>query len=253
MTGDQIFSCERNHIDIKILVCDIPSWQGKLTHTNGHKTPFVACYEIYTVADFFAVSPLATIALNALRKGFDSNLGPIQLHHKGADKWLPEFLDALRRLYSHDPTAVDKSDDMSPIRAAFVRFAYTARFPLLEIPAFNRFLDEEAPAFALDLFRAMRQSHDFLAWAPERCMYCKIKPQYGMKNYFTHLTPEILKLTACCSSCARIGGLGPPDSDWSDKMEDAAEARERKAADAPLATVTGGMLTVRLPEPSHAP
>jgi hypothetical protein len=208
------------------------------------------------VADFFAVSPLATIARDALIVALDSKLGPIQTRHEPAEEWLPELFAALRVVYDHDPTAVDKSDEMSPIRAAFVRFTYMARFFFLELPAFNRFLDEEAPAFALDLFRAMRQSCDFLAWAPEKCSYCKAKPQYGAKNYFTHLTPEMLKLTACCLTCARVEKLGPPDSDWSDKVANAAVAREEKAAaDAPgpLATFSAGVLTVHLPIPPQAP
>ncbi|KAH6649339.1 hypothetical protein F5144DRAFT_596915 [Chaetomium tenue] len=214
-------------------VCDIPSWQEKITHTRGHKTPFVVCYEIYTVADFFAATSLAAIALNTLEEGLDTKLGPLQLDQTAADECLPELLDALRRLYTHDPTAVDRSDDMSPIRTVFVRFAYMARFSLLVLPLFNQFLDEEAPAFALDLFRAIRQSCDFVAWLPERCTYCKAKagkPQYDEKNYFTHLTPDILKLLACCSKCARIGKLGPPESDWAEKVELTGAISETDAA-----------------------
>lgn len=213
---------ETDRTDTWPLVYDIPSWQEKITHTRGHKTPFVVCYEIYTVADFFAATSLAAMALNTLVEGLDTKLEPLQLDQTAANEYLPELLDALRRLYTHDPTAVDRSDDMSPIRTAFVHFAYMARFSLLALPLFNRFLDEEAPAFALDLFRAMRQSCDFLAWAPKRCTYCKAKagkPQYGEKNHFTHLTPDILKLLACCSKCARIGKLGPPESDWAEKVE----------------------------------
>ncbi|KAK3290947.1 uncharacterized protein B0H64DRAFT_331528 [Chaetomium fimeti] len=232
-------------------VCDIPSLQARLSHTNGHKTPFVACYEIYTVADYFIVSPLVTIALNTLDGEFDGKLSPIQIHYKPADEWLGELFDALRLLYTHDPVVVDKATEMSPIRAAFVAFVYTARFFFLENDAFNRFLDEEAPAFALDLFCAMRNSLDFCAWAPERCSYCKVAPKYGKKNYFTHLTTKIHHLTACCSTCARVANFGPPESDWSDKIVSATEDREKKAGvgPSPLVTCVNGLMTVRLPFP----
>ena len=256
VAGRQEFSSETDEANIQVLVCDIPCWQATLSPASGYGTPFVACHEIYTVADFFAVAPLATAALDALTEAFDRKLGGIQNYGDPADEWLPELFAALRLVYAHDPTAVDRSDEMSPIRAAFVRFVYTLRFVFLELPEFNRFLDEEAPTFALDLFRAMRQSCDFLAWAPEKCSYCKRKPRWDGENFFTHLTPEMLNLTACCSTCARVANLGPPDSDWSDKVANAAIAREQKAAaDAPgpLATFAAGILTVRLPVPPQAP
>ncbi|KAH6844624.1 BTB/POZ protein [Chaetomium sp. MPI-CAGE-AT-0009] len=231
-------------------VCDIASWQAKFTHTNGHKTPFVACYGIYTVADYFMVSSLVTIALDTLSKEFDRKLGPIQIFYKPADEWLGELFDALRLVYTHEPMAADKAADMSPIRAAFVGFAYTARFFFLENEEFNRFVDEEAPAFALDLFRAMRQSLDFCAWAPERCSYCKAAPKYGKKNYFTHLTTKIHHLTACCSTCAKVAKFGPPESDWSNKSL-TTEVRDQKAAEnaRPVVTCVNGIMTVRFPFP----
>lgn len=256
LTGRWQFSSEADHANTQVLVCQVHSWQARISHTSGDLTLFVVCHEIYTVADFFAVSPLATTALDALDEEFNNKLSFIQLFNAPADTWLPELFAALRLVYAHDPTAVDKSDEMSPIRAAFVRFVYTARFFFLELPVFNRFLDEEAPAFALDLFRAMRQSCDFLAWAPERCSSCKTKPRYGDLDYFTQLTPEMLKLTTCCSKCARVGKLGAPDNDWSDKVANAAVARaEKTAANAPgpLATFAAGMLTVRLPVPPQVP
>ncbi|KAL2144202.1 hypothetical protein VTI28DRAFT_9493 [Corynascus sepedonium] len=194
--------------------CDIPS----MTPSEKMKTNFVTCYEVYTVADYFGLSAMAQIALDTLSAEFDNLLGPIQLQYESAADWLPELCEAIRRVYAHDHTAVQSARQLTPIRAAFVGFAHTARFYFLQDPDFNRFLDEDAPVFALDLFRAMRDAGDFCAALPEpTCSYCRMKPTRSGKDYYTHLAPEALKLTACCSTCALRKDLGSGMSDWSGK------------------------------------
>ncbi|KAK4246817.1 hypothetical protein C7999DRAFT_41797 [Corynascus novoguineensis] len=194
--------------------CDIPSMKP----SEKMKTNFVTCYEVYTVADYFGLSAMAQIALDTLSAEFDNLLGPIQVHYESAADWLPELCEAIRRVYAHDHTAVQSARQLTPIRAAFVGFAHTARFYFLQDPDFNRFLDEDAPVFALDLFRAMRDAGDFCAALPEpTCSYCRMKPTRGGKDYYTHIAPETLKLTACCSTCALRKDLGSGMSDWSGK------------------------------------
>ena len=72
--------------------------------------------------------------------------------------------------------------------------------------------------FALDLFRAMRDTGDFCAYAPEpHCSFCRMKPTRGDKPYYTHLAPETIKLMACCSTCAGKKDVGSIMSDWAGK------------------------------------
>jgi hypothetical protein len=193
-------------------VCNIPA----LKPGTPAKTNFVTCYEVYTVADYFALSPLAKIALDALTAEFDSKLGPIQLQYESSSDWLPELCEAIRLVYADVP--LNDTTHLSPIRAAFLNFVHTARFYFLQNPDFNKFLDEEAPVFALDLFRAMRNTGDFFAYLPDpHCSYCKMKPTRGDKAYYTHLAPETLKLTASCSTCAGKKDFGSGMANWAGK------------------------------------
>ena len=107
---------------------------------------------------------------------------------------------------------------MSPLRAAFLRFAHAARFTLLQNDAFGRFLDEAPPAFALDMFRAMRTTGDFIADLPEpHCMSCCGKPSRSDKGYYTHLAPKKLKIIALCSTCATKKNVPSCTSRWLSK------------------------------------
>lgn len=192
-------------------VCDIAS----LKPANTSRTHLVTCYEVYTVADYFNLSPLAKIALDTLTAEFDAKLGPIQLQYEPSDEWLPELCEAIRLVYADTPVS---DTSLTPIRTAFLTFVYTARFYFLQNADFNRFLDEEAPAFALDLFRAMRSAGDFLAYLPDpHCSFCKLKPTRGDKAYYTHIAPETLKLVASCSTCAGKKDLPSSMADWSGK------------------------------------
>ena len=115
----------------------------------------------------------------------------------------------------------------NPLRSAFLTFIHTARFYFLQDAEFNRFLDEEAPALALDLFRAMRATGDFVAPLPDDCCsFCKMRPGRaagggggggGERAYYTHLAPDVAKLTACCAACAGKKGLGPGTGNWAGK------------------------------------
>lgn len=171
---------------------------------------------MYTVADYFALSTLAQIALDSLNAEFDSKLGPIQLQYESSADWLPELFDALRLVYTEAP--IGDTGSPSPIRGAFLNFVHTARFYFLHNPDFNRFIDEEAPVFALDLFRAMRTTGDFIAHLPDpQCSYCKMKPTRGDKAYYTHLAPETLKLNTSCSTYAGKRDVGPGTANWAGK------------------------------------
>jgi hypothetical protein len=194
-------------------VCDIPSLKSSAPPT---KTNFVTCYEVYTVADYFALAPLAKIALDTLAAEFDARLGPNQLQYESAAEWLPELCEAIRLVYADTPLP---DANLTPIRRAFVSFVHTARFYFLQDAEFNRFLDEEAPGLALDLFRAMRATGDFVAHLPDACCsFCKMKPTTrGDKAYYTHLAPDTLRLTACCSTCAAKKDLGSGMANWAGK------------------------------------
>lgn len=194
-----------------VLACDIAS----LKPPGTTKTNFVICYEVYTVADYFALTSLARIALDALTAEFDAKLGPIQLQYESSADWFPEFFEAIRLVYADTPLS-DRT--LSPIRAAFLGFVHTARFYFLQSQEFARFLDEEAPMLALDLFRAMRNTGDFLALPPDPvCSFCKAKPTRGEKGYYTHIAPDVLKLTGACSMCATKRDLPSGMTNWCGK------------------------------------
>lgn len=185
-------------------ICDIPKLRP------GTKTNFVTCYEVYTVGDYFNMDSLVNIALETLTSEFDSKLGPMQLQYETPD-WLDELFEAVKLVYQDTPLSDASS---TPIRTAFVSFVHTARFYLLQNETFNSFLDE-APIFALDMFRAMRNTGDFVASLPDnQCTFCRNKPTRGDKGYYTHLAPDKLRLQACCSICATKKDLPAGTSDW---------------------------------------
>ncbi|KAK0724207.1 BTB/POZ protein [Lasiosphaeris hirsuta] len=195
-------------------ICDIPALRP------GSKTNFVTCYEVHTVADYFAMTSLAKIALDTLAADFDARLGPVQMQYEPVD-WLDELFETVKLIYQDVPltdTSALSSSSSSPIRHALVTFVHTARFYLLQNEAFTHFLDEAPPVFALDMFRAMRTTGDFLAHLPEpQCFLCRNKPTRSEKAYYTHLAPEKMKLHAACATCANKRDLLPCTSDWSGK------------------------------------
>ena len=198
-------------------VCDISTLRPSSSQTN-----FVTCIEVYTVADYFAMDPLVKIALDTLAAEFDSKLSAMQIQYEASDSWIGELFEAIRLVYQ-ETGSLPSTTPSTPIRKAFVDFAHTARFYLLQNDAFDSFLDEDSSAqlFALDMFRAMRQTGDFAAHAPEdKCSFCRNKPRPtkgGDRGYFTHLAPERLRLTASCSACATKKDFAPPTEDWTGK------------------------------------
>ncbi|KAK3367794.1 hypothetical protein B0H63DRAFT_515560 [Podospora didyma] len=211
------------HISIENFEPELVEWVIRYIYTGmcdiatlrtGTKTNFVTCIDVYTVVDFFTMDPLVEIALSTLAAELDAKLGVIQLQYDAVD-WLDELFDAMRLVYQDTPVT-DKS--MTPIRAAFVNFAHAARFYLMQNDQFTRFLDDEAPVFALDMFRAMRATGDFATYIPEpHCSYYKNKPTRSDKGYYTHLAPEKPRLVAACSSCATKRDFSAPTTDWSGK------------------------------------
>ncbi|KAK3690246.1 BTB/POZ protein [Podospora appendiculata] len=165
-------------------ICDILA----LRADAATKTKFVVCYEVYTVADYFAMDSL---------------------------RWLDELFEAIKLVYQDTPL---HDTTTTTIRAAFVNFVHTGRFYFLQNEAFTKFLDEEAPLLALDMFRAMRTTGDFIVYQPDpQCSTCKNKPSRGDKSYYTHLVTEKSRLIACCSICAVKKDLPPPTENWSGK------------------------------------
>jgi hypothetical protein len=197
-------------------VCDIPTLKVGDTKTN-----FAICYEVYTVADYFALSPLVKIALDTLANDFDYKLGLIQLQYQSSVDWLPELFEAIRLVYADTPLP---DNSLTPIRAAFVSFVHTARFYFMQNAEFCAFLDEEAPVFALDIFRAMRTAGDFITHTPDPfCIFCKTRPSTRRdKGYYTHMAPEVLKLMACCSACVTKRDLPSGLENWYGKKGGAA-------------------------------
>ncbi len=156
------------------------------------------------------MSALAKIALDTLAAEFDSHLGPMQLQYEPVD-WLNEFFEAIQLVYLDTPIS---DTSTTPIRSAFVEFAHKARFYLLQNETFTKLLDE-APVFALDMFRTMRQTGDFIAHLPEpHCSNCRNKPTRGDKPYYTHLAPDKLRLTVSCHTCAVKKELPPGTENW---------------------------------------
>lgn len=170
------------------------------------------------------MDPLVKIALDTLAAEFDSKLAAMQIQYEPSDSWISDLFEAIRLVYQEMGSLPSSpSIPSTPMRQAFVNFAHTARFYLLQNDAFNAFLDKDPPAqlFALDMFRAMRQTGDFTAHAPEdKCSFCRNKPKLtkgGDRGYFTHLVPERLRLTVSCSACAAKKDFAPPTEDWSGK------------------------------------
>ncbi|KAK3994360.1 BTB/POZ protein [Cladorrhinum sp. PSN332] len=190
--------------------CDI----RQLKPESQAETTFVTCIEVYTVADYFAVENLTKIAMETLEAEFGAKLPALQLAYDTVTDWLPEFMDAVRLVYAD---CFPGDTEMSPIRRAFVHFAHTARFFFLQNEDFNRFTDKEAPVFALDLFRTMRETGDFVMPKPDRCMSCMSQLQFSKGKHYSHLAPELTKLNACCQSCATKRRYGSSMEDWSKK------------------------------------
>ncbi|KAK3343294.1 BTB/POZ protein [Neurospora tetraspora] len=225
-------------------ICDISA----LSPTT--KTNFVSCFEVYTVGDYFALSSLTKIALDTLTTEFDSKVAPLQLNYDSGSPtsdgngvspdWLPELFEAIRLVYNEVPLS-DTAHTTPRIRAAFLSFVHAARFYFLQNEHFNAFLDQ-VPALALDVFRAMRNTGDFIANLPDaHCSFCKSKPTRAEKGYYTHLATEKLKLTASCSTCAGKRDFSAGWTDWSGKVRAGKEKTEREKA-ATTATGTGSAL-----------
>jgi hypothetical protein len=177
---------------------------------------------VYTIGDYFAMAPLSKIALDTLNAEFDSKIAPMQLSYEPID-YMDELFEAIKLVYQDIPltdtscNTATATSSSAALRTAFVNFVFTARFFFLNNPDFSAFLDS-APVFALDLFRVMRSAADFAAQPPEpHCSVCRNKPTRTEKGYYTHLTPEKLRLIACCTNCASKKELLPPTEDWAAK------------------------------------
>ncbi|KAK0611319.1 BTB/POZ protein [Immersiella caudata] len=193
--------------------CDIPTLNPNQTKTN-----FVTCYEVFTIADYFAMGALGQIALITLISELEAKLGPMQLQHEPVD-WLDELFDAIKLIY-HDIPLDDRTRTRSALCDAILLFVHMARFCLMQNAEFTEFLDE-APVFALDVFRMMRTTGDFISSLPDpQCGYCSQKPTMRSgKGFYTHLATKKLKLDACCVSCAGKRGFLPPKENWSPSKE----------------------------------
>ncbi|KAK3503236.1 hypothetical protein B0T13DRAFT_394127 [Neurospora crassa] len=222
--------------------CDIPALSP---HT---KTNFVSCFEVYTVGDYFALASLTRIALDTLNAEFDAKIAPLQLHYDSGSSasdgngvspdWLPELFEAIRLVYN-EVTLTDTSPPTPGIRATFLSFIHAARFYFLQNEHFNAFLDQ-VPSFALDVFRAMRNTGDFIAHLPDaHCSLCKSKPTRAEKGYYTHLATEKLKLKASCSTCAGKRDLSAGWTDWSGKLSKATTTTTTTAATGTTAAGSG--------------
>lgn len=90
----------------------------------------------------------------------------------------------------------------------------------MQNPAFTTFLDE-LPIFALDMFRMMRTTGDFIANLPDtQCSYCNQKPTMRSgKGFYTHLATRKLKLDACCGTCAGKREFASGRENWSPSKE----------------------------------
>ena len=198
-------------------VCDIVKLRP------ARKTQFITCIEVYTIGDYFAMTPLTKIAMDTLTSDFDTKIGPMQLSYEPVD-YMDELLDAIKLVYQDVPlsdttcdTTTGTSGGSNALRSVFVGFVFAARFFFLNNKTFSDFLDS-VPVFALDLFRAMRSAVDFAAQLPDSyCSICRSKPTRSEKGYYTHLAPEKLKLIACCANCASKKEFLPPTEDWACK------------------------------------
>ncbi|KAM7202982.1 BTB/POZ fold [Naviculisporaceae sp. PSN 640] len=206
-------------------VCEISSLRR-----DGAVTNFITSIEVHTIADYFAMDTMVNIALETLYAEFDSKLGPIQLQYEPSDDWIEELFEAIRLVYADISLPLSPpSKDTSPIRSAFLSFAHAARFYLLQNEAFASFMDSDPAGqlFALDMFRTMRQTGDFVANIPNMtCSLCANKPRQtprqaknGDRAHYTHLAPVKLQLWAVCSACAIKKDVPPPTTDWAGKIK----------------------------------
>lgn len=197
--------------------CDVQGLRSPRSAPETRKTPFAICYEVFAVADYFAMDALVEIVLATFADEMQGRVAPLQLQYEEAE-WLGELLEAVRLTYSDVATLPDRGEDgedMSPLRKSILRLIHPARFYLLQNGEFNAFLDE-VPVFALDFFRNMRRTGDFVANLPSAgCYACKNKPGKGDGvNYYTHLGPEKLRLAAACATCAHKKELGDAMTNW---------------------------------------
>ena len=110
------------------------------------------------------------MALSRLKAEFDARLPILQGSHEPID-WMKEIFDSVARIYDGSTIATVESDGFDSkkscqppstgIRAAFLDCIHTARCFYLQYDRFDHLLDAN-PAFALDLFRNMRRSGDFV-------------------------------------------------------------------------------------------
>ncbi|KAL1837793.1 hypothetical protein VTJ49DRAFT_3403 [Mycothermus thermophilus] len=230
---------------------------GSLTNLNVY-------YDVYTAADYFALTPVTKLVLSTLQTEFDEILTHCQLQFKAESNWMPQFLEVVCLLWNDVPikgcnvdselssrpgsgisTTVDINDierpgkeqktsdtaneqpslppvkwDLTPIRAAFLTFVNSARFFLLRNPTFTHFLDTNAcPAFALDMFRAMRLTGDFVVrqsageYNNATCVGCAVRlpNQKTMASekpifYWPLLELSRDKVRSYCAVCAEKWG-----------------------------------------------
>ncbi|KAK4441916.1 BTB/POZ protein [Podospora aff. communis PSN243] len=215
------------HVEIRNFDTESVGWVIRYIYTGTcdisslnpiPKTKFITCYEVFTVADYFAMDPLADIAINALTADLESRLGPMQLQHQAVD-WLEELFEVIRLIYQH-MAIDDKTHTRSALCNTILEFVHRARFFLMQNAEFTSFL-EEVPVFALDVFRMMRLTGDFLADKPDpQCSYCNREPTMRSgKNFYTHLATKKLKLDACCGSCAGKRNFPSARENWSSQKE----------------------------------
>lgn len=203
-------------------VCDISSLRRE-----GAVTNFITSIEVHTIADYFAMDTMVNTALETLAAELESKLAPIQLQYEPSDDWIEELFEAVRLVYADLtlPLSPPSSEDTSPIRSVFISFAHAARFYLLQNDAFANFMDTDPAGqlFALDMFRTMRQTGDFVANIPNMtCSLCASKPRQtksGDRGHYTHLAPVKIQLWAACSACAVKKDVPPPTTDWAGKIK----------------------------------
>jgi uncharacterized membrane protein YgcG len=209
-------------------------------------TDFITCVELYTIADYFGAVGLCDIALRSLQAEFAAKLGTIQLKFGNEAPWMTEFLEAARLAWAdvpiepesyeatpsspptnpasnappntptptpsqqHQPHYQPQPWMLGPLRTTFITFIHLARFYFLQDPTFNAFLDSNAsPALALDIFRAMRYSGDFLthrdAFTPKNtCSSCMWSPPAPP----TVVSPQSRAGRNSFSSFGKDGGSG---------------------------------------------
>ncbi|KAK1753751.1 POZ domain-containing protein [Echria macrotheca] len=177
----------------------------------GTKTNLVLCYEVYTVADYFAMDALATIAVDYFETELLSKAFAMQLRYN-ALHWLDEFFDVINEIYKNispaDTAATDPEKIASDrIRAGLIKFITATRFNLAANEQFGEFL-ETAPAFALEFYGCMRRAGDFRSQPPNAaCSFCSVKPgRMNKLDHFAGLYRET-QLAGACGTCAQKKAL----------------------------------------------